>query len=177
MNELSNEHISYSRGEVLNMTTERKASWKSLLAYEAITLGAGGAVAFLTRSSMDFYNTLNKPVFAPPGIVFPIAWSLLYAAMAYAAWRIHRRQKPRRKAALALYWIQLVVNLAWPILFFVMHALGLSFLWLILLWALVMLLMIVAFEQDRTAGWLLVPYAAWITFAGVLNFAVAQLNP
>lgn len=158
-------------------STDRRVTWRSLLALETITLGTGGLTGYLIKDFMNFYDTLTKPAFAPPGWVFPVAWSILYADMAYAAWRIFRAKKPRRKAALVLYAIQLAVNLAWPWLFFVMHALGLSFLWLVMLWALILTLIAMYFTQDRMAGWLMIPYSAWVTFAGVLNFFAAKLNP
>lgn len=161
----------------MSEATAPRVTWRSLLAFEGVTLGAGALTGWLTRKSMSFYDTLVKPSFAPPGWLFPVAWTILYAGMAWSAWLIFREKKPRRKAALVLYFIQLAVNLAWPWLFFVMQALGLSFLWLALLWMLVLVLAVMAFGIRKAAGWLLTPYLAWVTFAGVLNFTVAQLNP
>ncbi|MGN1019741.1 MAG: TspO/MBR family protein, partial [Aristaeellaceae bacterium] len=123
-----------------------------------------------------FYDTLAKPVFAPPGWVFPVAWTLLYIAMAVAIWLAMRTGSPARLRALTLYLVQLAVNLLWPVIFFVQQALGLAFVWLVLLWALAAILTAWLFQLRRTAGWLMVPYLAWITFAGVLNGSIARLN-
>ena len=125
----------------------KKATWRSLVALEAATLGAGALVGYLTRDGMDFFHALNKPGFAPPGWLFPIVWSILYALMAYCMWLVLRAQGRDRFLLLGLYIAQLAVNLMWPVLFFIL------------------------------AGWLLVPYLLWVTFAGVLNFAVARMNP
>lgn len=155
----------------------KKASWRSLIILEAVTLGAGGLVGFLTQKDSAFYDSLNKPFFAPPGWVFPVAWTLLYAAMAAAAWFMLRNQGRDRFILLGLYASQLAVNLLWPYLFFTRQALGLAFFWLLLLWVLAAIMLYQFFRESRIAGWLLVPYQAWLTFAGVLNFCIAQLNP
>ena len=147
----------------------KKATWRSLVALEAATLGAGALVGYLTRDGMDFFRTLSKPGFAPPGWLFPIVWSILYALMAYCMWLVLR--------ALGLYIAQLAVNLMWPVLFFILKALGLSFFWLILLFCLIFIMAVQFGQQKPLAGWLLVPYLLWVTFAGVLNFAVARMNP
>lgn len=155
----------------------KRASWRSLIVLEAATLGAGAIIGFLTQKDSSFYETLTRPVFAPPGWVFPIAWTLLYAAMAAAMWFVLRAQGRDRFILLGLYIAQLAVNLLWPVLFFVQQALGLAFFWLVLLWMLAGIMLYQFFRESRVAGWLLVPYQAWLTFAAVLNFCIARLNP
>ena len=155
----------------------RPYTWRSLVALIAATLGAGGIVGFLTQQDSSFYKELIKPAFAPPGWLFPIVWTLLYAAMATAMWFVLRAQGPDRFILLGLYAAQLAVNLIWPFLFFVQKALGLAFFWLVLLWLLAGVMLHQFFRESKAAGWLLVPYQLWITFAGVLNFAIARLNP
>lgn len=105
----------------------KKTTWRSLIALEAATLGAGALVGYLTRDGMDFFRTLSKPGFAPPGWLFPIVWSILYALMAYCMWLVLRAQGRDRFLLLGLYIAQLAVNLMWPVLFFILKALGLSF--------------------------------------------------
>lgn len=157
--------------------TKKPAAWRSLVALEAGTLGAGAIVGFLTQRDSAFYEGLVKPVFAPPGWLFPVAWSLLYAAMAAAMWFVLREMDKDRFILLGLYLAQLAVNLLWPYLFFVQKALGLAFFWLVLLWALAGIMLYQFFRQKVVAGWLLVPYQLWLTFAAVLNFCIARLNP
>lgn len=157
--------------------TEKRCTWRSLAALEAATLGAGGIVGFLTQRSSGFYDTLIKPAFAPPGWLFPVAWTLLYAAMAAAMWFVLRAGGRDKMILLGLYAAQLAVNLLWPYLFFVQQALGLAFFWLILLWLLAGIMLYQFFRESKIAGWLIVPYQAWLTFAGLLNFCIARLNP
>lgn len=152
-------------------------TWRSLLILLGITLGAGAVTGFLTQRESGFYDGLTKPVFAPPGWVFPVAWLLLYAAMAVAMWLVLRTQSKERFILLGLYVAQFAVNLFWPYLFFVQHALGLSFFWLVLLWLLAAIMLYQFSRESKAAFWLLVPYQLWLTFAAVLNFILARLNP
>ena len=127
---------------------------------------------------MDAYSqTILQPPLSPPGWLFPLAWTLLYAAMATAMWFVLRTQGRDRFILLGLYIAQLAVNLLWPYLFFVQHALGLAFFWLLLLWMLAAIMLYQFFRESMVAGWLLVPYQLWLTFAAVLNFSLARLNP
>ena len=160
------------------MTTEnRKPTWRSLILLFVTTLGIGALVGFLTQRDSSFYEELIKPSFAPPAWLFPVAWSLLYTAMAISMWFVLRAQGRDRFILLGLYAAQLAVNLFWPFLFFTQQALGLAFFWLILLWALAAIMLYQFFRESRVAGWLLVPYQLWLTFAAVLNFTLARLNP
>lgn len=156
---------------------KKQPTWRSLVALLLTTIGAGAIVGFLTQRDSSFYQELTKPAFAPPGWLFPVVWTLLYAAMATAMWFVLRAGKRDRLLLLGLYIAQLAVNLAWPVLFFVLQALGLAFFWLLLLWMLAGVMLWQFFLHSKVAGWLIVPYQVWITFAGVLNFSIAQLNP
>lgn len=150
--------------------------WPALVVILAATLGGGAAVGLLTRSAMNVYGQIAKPSFAPPGWLFPVAWSILYIAMSVALWLAIRQDKPSRATAV-LYAVQLLVNLAWPFIFFSLQAFGLAFWWLVVLLVLVLWLMVRCFRTGPVSGWLLVPYAAWTAFAAALSFAVARLNP
>lgn len=156
---------------------EQRYTWKSLVALLVGTLGAGALVGFLTQRDTSFYEGLTKPAFAPPNWLFPVAWTLLYAAMATAMWFVLRAQGKDRFILLGLYLAQLTVNLIWPFLFFMQQALGLAFFWLLLLWMLAAIMLYQFFRESTVAGWLLVPYQLWLTFAAVLNFCLARLNP
>lgn len=159
------------------MTETKKPGWKSLAVLGGITLGLGGLVGWLTSGEMSFYDGLTKPAFAPPGWLFPVAWSLLYASMALSIWLVLRTGSGSRWMLLGLYAVQLIINLIWPVIFFKLQALGLAFFWLVLLWGLVLILMLQSFRFSKAAGWLLVPYIGWVSFAGYLSFTLARLNP
>ena len=156
---------------------KRKPGWIPLLVLMAVTLGGGALIGFLIRNDMAFYDSLTRPAFAPPGWLFPIMWSILYIAMARSVWLVWRAEAPPRAGLVTLYFVQLAVNLAWPVIFFTLKALGLAFWWLILLWGLVIWMMAAFFRWSKVAGWLLTPYLAWTTFAAVLSFVIARMNP
>lgn len=157
-------------------TEVQKPTWKTLLLIAGITIGLGALIGYLTQSDSSFYKELQKPVFAPPGWLFPVAWGILYAAMATALWLILRTESCNRWVLTGLYCVQLAVNYLWPWLFFTLQALGLAFFWLILLWLLVLIMLYAFFRESKPAGWLIVPYQLWLTFAAVLNFTLARMN-
>ena len=125
----------------------------------------------------SWYDELVRPSFTPPGWAFGVAWTTLYVLMAVAAWRIHTApQSPERREALIAYGIQLVANLGWTLVFF-----GLEAPWagLVVIAGLLVAIgiTIVRFAKvDATASALLWPYAAWVSFATVLNLAFASMN-
>jgi len=148
----------------------------NLLALLASLLLAFGA-AFLGAQSGpgEWYAGLRKPSWNPPGWVFGPVWTVLYAAMAVAAWRVWKAGDSR--PALALYAVQLALNAAWSWLFFGLHRPGLAFVDIVALWAAILATTLAFFPKDRAAGWLMVPYLAWVSFAAVLNFTLWRMNP
>ena len=144
----------------------------------AVCLGIGGLGAALTTPEIDgWYRTIAKPSWNPPDAVFGPVWTTLYLMMAIAAWLVWRQAGFKTsKIALILFSSQLVLNLAWSLIFFRMHAMGFAFFELVALWVLIAFTMIAFLQHSRLAGVLMGPYLAWVSFAGVLNFAIWQLN-
>lgn len=141
---------------------------------EAVGL-AGAAV---TNPGSDWYRALVKPSFQPPAWVFGPAWTLLYALMGLAAWRVwQRRTAPGARTALVLFGVQLAVNAAWSPVFFGAHAVGAALAVIAVLVVLVAATIVAFRRVDRTAAALLLPYLAWVLFATVLNAAILRLNP
>ena len=135
----------------------------------------GGAVT--VRSVGTWYQTLNKPPFNPPDWVFAPVWTLLYAMIAVAGWRVWRaRGLAGGRVALAVYGLQLALNLAWSLLFFGGRMIGAALAEIFLLLAAIGINAVMFWRIDRAAGWLLAPYAAWVAFAAVLNLALWRLN-
>ncbi len=149
---------------------------KPLLLNLLIPLGVGGLAAFLTRGTMDVYSFLKLPPLSPPGWIFPVVWSVLYLLMGIAAYLVWMRDSTGRLGALLLYGLQLAFNFVWPLLFFSARRWGLSFFWLLGLWILVLLTTVRFFRETKAAGWLMVPYLLWVTFAVYLNGGVWYLN-
>ncbi len=145
----------------------------------AIPLAIGGLAAFLTRNNMDVYNEINQPPLAPPGILFPIIWSILYILMGISAAIIfkYKKTEPRQvKDALTVYGISLVFNFFWSIIFFNIQAYLFAFIWLLALWILIFLTIVSYKKINPLAGNLQIPYFVWVTFAAYLNLGIVILN-
>jgi len=134
--------------------------------------------AFASRDAADFYGSLVRPAWAPPASVFGPVWTVLYALMAIAAWRVWRIGgwlSARRE--LAFFLAQLVLNGAWSWLFFAMHKGAAAFADILALWICVATTTVLFARRDRPAAWMLAPYLAWVSFAAFLNASVWRLNP
>jgi benzodiazapine receptor len=123
-----------------------------------------------------WYAGLAKPAWTPPAWVFGPAWTVLYAMIAVAGWRVWR-VTPRPRLALGLWAAQLVLNALWTPLFFGLHRPGPAFAAIVLLWAAIAAFALAAVRRDRAAAALFVPYALWVGFAAALNFAIWRMNP
>lgn len=155
-----------------------KISWKPLLLCLAVPLAVGGVSAYLTMDSMQDYASLQQPPLSPPGWVFPVVWTILFLLMGAASYLVLMSSAPadQKEMALRIYGLQLAVNFCWPLLFFRVQAFWVAFVWLILLWALILLTIQQFGKIEKRSAYLLVPYLIWVTFAGYLNFGVAMLN-
>ncbi len=140
-----------------------------------VPLLLGAAIGLLTSNSMENYDHLIKPALAPPPILFPIAWSILYALMGYSHGRLKwmRLDTPDTEI---IYYAQLIVNLLWPILFFMLDWRLFAFAWIVLLDFLVITMTRRFYRKDKTAGLLQIPYCLWLIFASYLNLATYLLN-
>ena len=158
--------------------TRRMKNGIALIAILALCFAVSGLGALSTMSSVDtWYATLAKPPFNPPDWVFGPVWTLLYAMMAVAAWRVWREPRtPPRNLGLVMFWIQLSLNLAWSILFFGMRSPVTALFCILMLLLAIIVTLRSFFRVDRVAGWLLVPYLAWVSFATVLNASIWYLN-
>lgn len=146
-----------------------------LAAWLALCFGAASLGAFFMPG--EWYATLKKPSWNPPGWIFGPVWSALYVLMAVAAWLVWQRGGfAAQRRPLALFLVQLALNAAWTPLFFGLHWPGLAFAEIVLLWLAIAATLAAFRPVSRTAAWLLVPYLAWVSFAAVLNFTLWRLN-
>ena len=154
---------------------DMRKTWKSIVFWVVVSEVVGLLAGLLSADATKLYAQLAvKPPLSPPGWLFPVVWSILYALMGVGAGLVSGEKSG---VALNLMVAQLVVNFFWPLLFFNAGAYGFAFLWLVLLWVLV-LAMILAFRKtEPLAGLLQIPYLLWITFAAYLNWGTWQLNP
>jgi len=150
----------------------------ALIAFLVLCFGAAGIGGAVTAESVrSWYPTLVKPFFNPPNWVFAPVWTLLYALMAVAAWRVWCAAGPRHAAlALTAFAVQLVLNVCWSVVFFGLHAIGMALVEIIVLLAAIVTTMRLFWRHDQAAGLLFLPYLAWVSFATVLNAALWWLN-
>ncbi len=154
------------------------AHWKALGWLAAATFATAAIGAFASIDAKDFYAALNQPAWSPPPGVFGPVWSVLYVMMCAAAWLVVRqRGLPVARPALWLYGVQLVLNALWTWLFFRWHLGAFAFVEVLLLLAMVVATARVFWRAQPLAGWLMLPYLAWVGFASALTFAMWRLNP
>lgn len=155
-----------------------KINFKTLAVCILIPLAVGLLSAFFTRGNMMLFDEIVKPPLVPPAWVFPVVWSILYVLMGIASYIVYQSDAPQDeiKKALTVYAAQLVVNFFWSIIFFNLRAFLFAFYWLLLLWVLVVATTTMFWQINKTAGMLLLPYLAWVTFAGYLTYAIFVLN-
>ena len=142
----------------------------------AIPFGVQLLSYFVTKGSMEFYSEINKPPLAPPGWLFPVVWTLLYALMGISSYIIWDARSQYTKEALTIYGIQLAFNFCWSIFFFVMESFLLSLVWLGGLFVIIFIMIAAFWKIDRIAAYLQIPYAVWVLFAGYLNAGIYFLN-
>lgn len=141
---------------------------------------AGVIGAFFTAPSVKtWYVMLVKPALNPPAWVFGQVWTALYFLMGVALFLVWREGLSRKdvKIALALFVVQLALNVWWPIIFFGKYNPSAAFVEIIFLWCAIFATIIFFRRISRAAGLLLVPYILWVSFAAYLNYAVWMLNP
>ena len=149
-----------------------------LIGWIALVAVAGALGSAASVGAAAFYGSLTLPSWAPPAGVFGPVWTILYVAMAVAAWLVWRRAGWRgARVALALFCAQLALNALWSWLFFAWHRGAAALADIALLWIVVLVVTVRFFRVSKVAGALLVPYLLWLTFAGALNYAVLQRNP
>lgn len=145
----------------------------------AITLIIGFVASLFTRPEIDgWYAILKKPSFNPPNLVFPLAWTILYiliATAAYLVWK-QRNKSVTYNTTAGIYFIQLLLNFSWSIVFFGMHQVLGALLIITLLWVSIIFNIRWFGKFSKTAAWLLVPYILWVSFAALLNFNIYLLN-
>lgn len=153
--------------------------WSLLLFWFALCFAVAGLGGRWTSPEIaGWYRTLTRPAIAPPNWLFAPVWTLLYALMAIAAWRITLAPpSPARTLCLTLFVAQLTLNLAWSYIFFHAHAIAGALFEIVALWAMIGLCALSFARIDAPAAGLLAPYWLWVSFATILNAAYWRLNP
>lgn len=136
----------------------KKINYKSLAIYILVPLVLGGIIGLITSKESSNYN---GPV---PGWLFPVVWSILYILMGISSYLIRDNKK-----LLNIYYINLGVNLLWPIIFFLFKLKVLAFFWILILILIVGYMMYEFYKENKLSSYLLIPYMLWLIFASVLN--------
>ena len=171
---MMNETIFYGSGR----TGSRGRSLLALLAFVILVAVASATASSVTQPQIDgWYAGLEKPWFNPPNWLFGPVWTALYTMMAIAGWLVWRERGLRgARGALALFGLQLALNILWSLIFFGLERPGAAFVEIAALWSAVCATMIAFWRIRPLAGWLFVPYLLWVSYAAVLNGAVWRLN-
>ena len=152
-----------------------KINIKQLLFYILITIGIGSIPSLFINIGEE-YKKLIKPILSPPGILFPIVWTILFVLMGISIYRIIRTNNIKVNELKVLYFIQLFINALWTPIFFGLNAYLFAFIWLILLLVLVIVMTIRFRNLDKVSSYILIPYILWLLFAGYLNLSIYILN-
>jgi len=152
--------------------------WIGLVLFVLACLGAGGLGAVATTPEIDgWYRTIVKPEWNPPDWVFGPVWTTLFVLMGISAWLVWKPEGFRgAPIPLALFASQLALNVAWSWIFFGMHQIGWAVVEILILWLAILATTVAFFRRSKAAGWLLVPYLGWVSFASILNFTIWRLN-
>lgn len=141
-----------------------------------IPLGLGLLVGLLTRGGINNLDNLVLPSFNPPSFLFAIIWPILYLLMGISAYLINNSYSCYSNTCLIIYYVQLIVNLIWPIIFFVLDLRLFALIWIILLVLLVLYMIWCFLGVNKKAAYLQIPYLLWILFATFLNYSIYILN-
>lgn len=153
------------------------SEWVALGIAIVVCFGAAGIGSWATVDGLrEWYPSLRKPTWNPPSWLFGPVWSALYLSMAVGVWLVWRSSGDH-SAAIWLFAVQLVLNVAWSVVFFGRRNIRGAFAVIVAMWLAIAATLVAFASVDALAGALFVPYLAWVTFAGLLNGTIARLNP
>lgn len=148
-----------------------------LIASIAICLSAGAIGSVFTAGSIDtWYRGLNKPAFTPPDWLFAPAWTTLYILMGVSLYLVWSGGFRKNQSAIGIFFLQLILNAIWSIIFFGLKNPELALAEIIVLWLVIIWTIWAFFPIAKIAAYLLVPYLVWVTFASFLNLSIVFLN-
>lgn len=134
----------------------------------------GISVSLITKNNID-YNTLKQPPLAPPSILFPIVWSILYLLIGISYY-LYKKNTYTEKTETIIYYAQLFVNSLWTIIFFILKLRFFSIIWILILVILIYLLISLFKQKYKPSAYLLIPYLIWCIFATYLTIGIYLLN-
>lgn len=155
-----------------------KIKWSQAIIWILVLQVIGLTLGVMTKDNIaSWYQLLHKSPLTPPSLIFSIVWPILYVMIALAGYFLwSRRKDPDAKIAFYFYSTQLIMNWAWTPLFFQLHCLGLSFIWILFLTLLTLITIYLTKTKFKFACYMLVPYFLWLIFASYLNGTIWMMN-
>ncbi|MCH2546378.1 MAG: tryptophan-rich sensory protein [Alphaproteobacteria bacterium] len=154
-------------------------SYKGLMGAIIGVLLLSWVASIPVTGNMEWYSQLLKPDYTPPSWTFGVVWPILYIMMTVAAWLVYNMRAIKSESveeALAVFCFQLIINLLWTPFFFGTQSPWLGLMWIGLMWFVVGLTIVAFFSVRPLAGWLFIPYFAWVSYAFILNYSIWTLN-
>ena len=150
----------------------------SLIAFIVLCFSAAAFGSVFTNKSLKtWYQTIKKLTWNPPNKIFGPVWSALYLMMALAGWMVWERLPQKGfSVPMVLFFVQLVLNTFWSVIFFGLRSPGWAFVEVVILWIGITLTMVSFWAVYWVAGVLFLPYLLWVSFAAILNFTIWRLN-
>lgn len=139
-----------------------------------LCISVGFVSGQLTNTTSTWFLSLEKPPIYPPGYLFGIVWTILYAMMGVSLYLLI--EKTKEKLPYILFGSQLILNFFWTLIFFGLENITLAIIEIIALWALLLWTIIEFKKYSKTASYLLIPYILWVTFATILTISIYVLN-
>lgn len=151
-------------------------NYKKLIFSLAVPLLVGGISGLMTRNSVEVFESLIKPPFAPPAWIFGPVWTVLYLLMGISLYRVLKEKDSDIQKALILFGVQLFLNFIWSPIFFILNLRLLAFIIILILTLFVVLTAKNFYKIDKLSGLLFIPYIIWLVFASILNLSIYLLN-
>lgn len=155
-----------------------KSKISQILLSLGLSIGTGIVAWLFSLNSKQVYGALKKPAFAPPSWIFGPVWAVLYVLMGIALYFVIKDgiKEPKIKNAFIYFCIQLVFNVLWSVLFFTLQLRAAALVDIIILLIYIAVTTYKFFRIDKKAGYLMLPYLAWVLFASILNLSIVMLN-
>ena len=156
------------------MKTNKFFTW--VVFYLCVLVASSSGFIFPLGSANEWFSALNSPTFSPPNWVFGPVWTLLYLLIATSAFLIVQKRSEWLPLAIALWALQLALNVIWTPVFSGAQDLQLAFYYIVALWLSIVAYIFFSWRISRWASMIMIPYLCWVSFATALNFAYWQIN-
>ena len=143
----------------------------ALITYSASAIGSMATINF----KEPWYSLLIKPSYNPPDWIFAPVWTTLYLMMTVAIW-IFWHSKGKNMDTVYIYFIHLIINTTWSVVFFIFHEIFFALIILIILIFLIIILILRFRVVNMISYYLMIPYLLWCCYALILNMSLLILN-